>query len=636
MKPTLPARAVLVVAVLSLAFPAAAADAAPSVPLAAIAPRGTLALVEMPALKVLWEEFQAYTAPAFADDDLRKAWAKLWEGKWERDAREIFGMQPLDLLLAYPTRLGCILGDLTPVIEAKMEDETPSPNDLEIGFCIEAGKGKEEFAKAFEQFLEAVVKHAAGKGREFSLRREKYHDAPYFIATVPPDAADAGKNDESEQINLYAGWAGAWLVLTPSKRMLEKIFDVHEGAPALRACDGYRAAEEALGWKSGEVALYADVRGFLGLLKNLMTAKMPKTGDRPTAEGRTVLDILDLFFGEITTAAFRLGFADKTLVSEYFVGCDRAAEPGLLHILGRKEGLSFPGWTWSGDGAGQACLAVDAKHLQKLVPKLLSKIYAVQFDPSMADAWRGQFSAFFMGLDLEKDLLGTIGERLTLITGSKQTAKAGAEERDDDAFEFDVGAGLNDFLIALELQKTEPWETMLGQMTSTITGGTIKKSEYMERTFFVFVDSPSKQLLGGVSDGMLLVGTRDMIEQAVRRFGKDLPGLNDNAGLKELAAGAPGPNAWVGYQAQGSLGVEEIRALGGLVEENFANEVPDIEDVVGKELAESVLGLVREVLKEKRWSDFAPRSFSTASWEAGGLRVHTIERGTKPKAAGSF
>ncbi len=106
MKPTLPARAVLVVAVLSLAFPAAAADAAPSVPLAAIAPRGTLALVEMPALKVLWEEFQAYTAPAFADDDLRKAWAKLWEGKWERDAREIFGMQPLDLLLAYPTRLG--------------------------------------------------------------------------------------------------------------------------------------------------------------------------------------------------------------------------------------------------------------------------------------------------------------------------------------------------------------------------------------------------------------------------------------------------------------------------------------------------------------------------------------------------
>ncbi len=632
------ARVTPLLAALSIAFPAAAADAGPGAPLADIAPKGTTVLVQMPPLKTLWEDFQTHIAPGFVDDDLRKAWAKLWEGKWEREARDIFGMQPLDMLLVHPKRLGCILGDIGPLLRASMEDKTPDPSMVEFAFCIDAGGGKEEFAKSFEQFLDAGVKHAAGKGRESSLRREDYHGAPYFIVTGPAEAKGAEKKDGGTQMSLYAGWVDTWLVATLSKSMLEKMFDVREGAPALSAGDEYRAAKEAIGWKGDEVMLYGDVRSFMGHVKTMAAAQAAREGmgDRAAAQSRLFGDIFDLLAGELTTVAVKSGYAEKAAVSEYFVGCDQGVQPGMLHMLGRKEGLSFPAWTWTGDDAAQVCSAMDAKFLQTLLPKLITMIYAAQVDPSMADAWRAQFSAFFMGLDLEKDLLGSIGERLTVVVDSKASAKADAKkEEDDDAVESDIGAAMGDFLIALELQKTEPWETMLGQINS-MTSGAIKKTEYMERKFFVFVDMPSMQLLGGVADGMLLIGTRDMIEQAVRRFGKDLPGLNDAAGLKELAAGAAKPNAMIAHAAQGSFGAEQIRTLGNLMEESIADRVKGMKDSTEKELAEGVLNLMREVLKEKRWADFAPRSLGTASWEARGLRFRSIERWTKPKAAGTF
>jgi hypothetical protein len=647
MKPRIPRRLGRCLAVVACA--AAAAWAAPGKPLADVMPRQTLAVVEMPPLKVVWENFQKNLAPDFVDEDLKKAWAKLWEGKWERELRDMFGVQPLDFVLTYPQRMGVVFGELGALAEAAAADKTPTPDMVQIAFCLDGGTGKEEFAKAFEKFLESGVEQARKKGRKTVLRRENYHNAPYFVICVEPpaegakDGAAAGKD-----LGLFIAWVDTWLVATPSKAFLEKILDVREGAPALNANESYRVARDTLKWKDDDFTAYADVRPLYDLFKNTIAKQAGATEQK---NAQLALDIMDQLFGEVTTVAAKGGYVDKGAASEYFIACDQGRQPGLLHLLGRKDGLSFPAWTWADENAVQFTSALDAKFLQSFVSKLLTTIYKTQFDVSMAEAWRTQFSAFFMGVDLEKDLLGSIGERVTVVVSTKEPpAKpapangapkpaarpdGGEEDDEDDALDVSGDAAMSDFLIALELQKAEAWQTVLGQLT-TMTRGTLEQTEYLGRKFFVFADMPGMKLLGGVADGMLLLGSRDMLEQLVRRIGKDVPGLTADARFKDLAPGAGAPNAFIGHAAKGSFGIEELRNLWDMAESQLAADVGALKDPLEKELADGLLNLVREALKDTHWKNIAPQSIGGAAWEERGLRVRSLERWVSAKAAASF
>ncbi len=634
-----PRRVGFCLSVASIAVLAAAAWAAPGKPLADIVPRQTMAVIDGPPLKALWEDFQKNLAPGFVDDDLKKAWAKLWEGKWERELRDAFGVQPLDFLLTYPQRIGIVLGDIAPLMEAAATDKKPTPEALQAALCLDAGTGKEEFAKAFEKFLDSGVEYARKKGTQLAVRRENYHNAPYFIICEnPPTESAKDEKAGKTPLNVYVGWIDTWLVATVSKSYLEKMLDVREGAPALNANESYRAARETLQWKSDESTLYVDVRPLFEALK---TAVAKQAGTAQDKESKLAIDVIELLFGEVTTLAGKAGYVDRAVASEYFIACDQGTQPGVLHLLGRKDGLSFPAWAWADDNAMQFATAMDAKFLQAFVPKLLTMIYKTQFDESMAEAWRTQFSAFFMGVDLEKDILGSIGERLTVVIKTKEPAPKPAAApktvgpEDDDDVELSADMTMSEFLIALELQKAEPWQTLLGQL-NTMTRGSLDQTEYMGRKFFTFADMPSIKLMGGIADGMLLFGSRDMLEQAVRRFGKDVAGLTEDAGFKELAGGVGKPNAFLAHAAQASFGIDELRDLWAMGESELADEVKKLNDPVAKELADSCLELVREVLKEKHWKDLKPRSIGTAAWEDRGLRFRSVERWTSTKATEKF
>ena len=588
-------------------------------PLAGYLPAGGLGVVETPALAALWRQFETEVAPGCADDGLKQAWKRLWEGSWEKELRGIFGMQPLDLLLEYPVRLGFSVGDLGPMLKLTAAGDDVTPGAVQAALWLDGGEGKARFSGAWEQCIDALAKFAESQGARLAVRQEKHHGMS-FTTLMGSNASDAAGGAEPA-FTLHYTWLDTWLVLTFSRPYLEKILEVSEGAPALAAGGRYRTAKDALKWTPEDVQLFVDAAGLYAALRALMDG-----GAAASSEEKLGAEILDRLFGEIESIAARSTMAAGALRSEAFITCNDQARPGLLRLVGRRDNLAFPPWVWQ-DADVQMTLAVDSAFLQTLVPELLRMGYTAQFGPSLADAWKTQFSAF-MGMDLEKDLLASIGDTFTMIV-SQAEAPAG-----EDAEMMDLGMD-SAFVIALDVRGEDPWKALLRRLIE-LSSGELKEQEYMGRQLVVVEDLPGFAVAVTVTDGKFLLGFRGHVEQAVRRLGGDVPGLAQDAELREAVADLGAPNAML-TRAKGESPGDSAGTLGvagGWVDDALEEMIDDC-DEPAKSFFSALKGLYAEFAKPARWEKYGVSSYGAAAWEAAGLRVKSMEK-WRLKAAGSF
>lgn len=612
---------------LSLAIMLFAAPAAVSAKdLADILPQDGTAVLTMNAPDVIWANFKTSNVmPAATREKLEQSWTKMWQGTWEKQLREMFGMQPLDLILKDASRLGVTFGNLDSLAALLAKDEEPKPEDLPMAFFL-ASKDKAAFQASLDAFVTKLIELARKEGEEITRDQDEFHDIPFHVLHNEKAKGDAPKH-------IYYAWSGNWVFMTFSRPYLEKILSVSEGAPPLAKQEEYMAAMEALGTGNSEMAGYIKLSPIFNMIKKAAQQSMASTAapgtpqfEKSKQQMHATMDILDLLFSELKNISFKNGYIPGGAVTQFLVTCDPEKPKGLLHILGKKDNLSFPDWLWS-DLSMKTTMALDSALLSDLIGKVLTTIFSVQMGPDQAEMWKMQFS-MFMGMDLQKDLLGSLSDQAVIAQNVKQGA---AVKKESDSLDLSSPAG--EALFAFVLDRDEPWKKLL-QQVMMLSQGNFKQEDYMGTPLYSLkMGLPGLNIMSGVANKAFLLGTQDMVEKTVRRMGKEDSATSSvDPAFKDALARAGKPNAALSWSSSSFEDSLEFQAAKGALQELSSN-LSEVDDPVVKELGQSLIQLVEILVDPANWKGMKINSLSTGNWESQGLRLKNVEYFTEDKTA---
>ncbi len=591
--------------------------------LAEMVPGSTMMIIESSSPASIWKSLtDNKVGPAVSKEKLEEAWTELMKGAWVDRVKELVGVQPLDFLVKYPERLGVVLGDVRPLLRAAVEGDEPTPDMVPFALCLQAGEDREEFAGALDTFFEKCVELGIKEGKQVSIRKETYHELPFFVF-------DIGNKGNSEVIKaLYYTWVGEWFFLTFSQPALQQILTVAEGAPALAAREGYQKDTESFRLKEGTIAGYFDIEPARKATKELIREQAMSTtvGADSSDQVTSLIDLLvDFYFGQIKSQVFRIECVQGGVVADSLIVCDPARKKGFAHLIGKKQKLSFPAWMWK-EAQFVATAAVDWDLFWKSLSDLMEESMKLQAPGGLPpDAWKSTFTAF-LGVSPD-ELVASLGDQIFMAVGSEKEEKraltSDIETIDPERLAMALFTPQTEMLFSFSLKRTDVWEQVLRQI-AVMASGELKETDYMGNKLLTWETLPGFAFLTGVVNKMFMLGSRELVEKAIRRFGKEVPGIADDAEVKEALSVADNPNAMLVYSSGAADKSLEYMLL-KIVEKEFQKETAGEADPVGKELAEGLQKLLAIITSPGNWENKKLQTLITGSWEERGLRMKLLE-----------
>jgi len=548
------------------------------------------------------------------DEELKDAWERFKKDECWSDIEDRWEVSPVEWLEELSGSWVFFARDLSSFAAAG-----PAPADVEferaiastIGFLLgvpDEAPPKEKFRDDLEKLVDRMNEEQGG---DVELREDRVEGLPVLIMKD----RKAGKSPQ-----IYFAWIDSFLFVGAGKETVQKLAAVSQGAPSLAESEKWRKSTGRVGPEDCDAFAYLDIPRLKEAM--LKSSAPPKDEEGPFAEYRrrtfkTTKLLFDVVFRNLGPACIGLEVGEGELVGKASIATQSGGKPGFVNMIGRLQGLRFPDWTWPGNGEWSV-VALDAGSLRSVVVELISGTAAVQGGEEAAKNWPNTVRAF-LGLDLEKDLLGSLGDRI-VAGGPTEKEVAAVDGLLASIQEEGTFGGMRELtspempgVIAFALKDPKPWKTTLDRLMSSMAG-VFKSQDYMGAKLYS-IEMPGAQ--GGVSIGVadlwLLFGSREGVEKAIRRFKSQGGGLESEKEIERSFAALPEGNAgrqYVHYERLVSAGMlKKIRS--------HLKKVSDSEKLEPVERA--LLEFATAVLASDFWEKCGVRAASILRWDSDGL-----------------
>ncbi len=574
--------------------------------LAEILPEKSSGMIEMNSPKKLWNHFvQNKILPGPCREELKQSWKKLWKGAWAKQLKDKFGMQPLDLVFKYPDKVSISFGNIVPLFGEYCFNKKFDQDALEIGLFL-SSSDKDKFTNQVTSYIEKAVQFQK-ENKKISLQQKKHRDIPFKLV---------GLDYEDWAINkLYLAWIDNWLIVTPSLPYLKKIIDVSKGAPSLKSDEDYRKSYLSLDTTQSELSgLYnrkycVDIKELKKLAEQADSMNLQNDQERVLTQN--ALNFFEFFFREIQNIAFTFGFMERSITTEIFILCDPEAPKGPLHIIGRKENLDFPPWIWP-DISSRFIMALDNEFFKEFL--------ANYFGSESMDLLNKKLT-LLTSLDLEKDLLDSIGDQIVMLEKFNGKDKQPSNPQSGGLWESS-----ENMIISIALSREEPWHTLF-QKLSMLFKDTLTQTDYLEtRIYSIGAGStPDAQTQCGVVKNRLLYGTQRLIEKAVRRLNREpQPAPEKNRELEEALALIGQPNALLVQESRKIIHHKKLTGIREL-QNKLCNILKNRNDPLSIAVGEMIETVANSLLDPENWKNTKLNLFGAASWESNGFRYKELD-----------
>ena len=490
--------------------------AAPSVPLVNLVDDQTLAafaVSDAPALVRGWDA--GPLAKTWSDPDMVKFLAPLRAqmeiDEWDVETKEATGLTVRELLALAK---GEALIALPSFELTKMEHRDAPP----VLVALEVG---DQTGKIEKILADALAKESVQEESE-QFSGVKVHSRP--ITKKPADDEDDSDKDKADATEAATApkpakvetlsWAmvdGIWLLSLDKEVVFKSIDAVKQGGVAapLGKSERYLRTRERIG---GAQALgYVNFPALYPLIKDAVVTTKAKSKGRPNPMGidpEAVLGALGLdVLGE---AYFALTTGEKETLLD--VGITYTQERGLVKLIAYQPGpVVQPDWIpakWPSVSTARFSIPKAYAALAELLEEI---------SPMLSGMAQGQIRAFNkkIGIDLERDLLGSLGDDVLSAYVPPANADAGAVPSWTDM----------DQLIALSLSNPTTFTNAveaLKRLAGPAADQLFTKRDYLGQVIYTF-NTPQggkggKGVSYSIANGTLLVGigSAGSVESAIQ------------------------------------------------------------------------------------------------------------------------
>ncbi|MHC4223804.1 MAG: DUF3352 domain-containing protein [Planctomycetota bacterium] len=426
------------------------------------------------------------------------------------------------------------------VVFAITELRADSPDGEDVGFlALVDVAGKQE-----------KVKELIGKAEETLLKDGKFRRMEEeFQGIALVHYASAGDEEEAKDRERPDCWFldGDTFAIGTALRDLKMIVALRGDSEASTLADSetYRKVRARVGARSEAFA-------YLGV-KELMKALAEKEG----AENETLRMVSAILGLEVVEAVgVQASLEGGGVQMNAFVPLSGDKE-GLLKFFDAPNSALTPPAFVPEDVVSASTVTLDWPELIEEARRVANRIQpgAAQQVDMVLQQMKGQ-----TGIDIEKDLFGSLGKEMTIIMKQPAEAAEGAPM---------MGPPMPRMLMAFEVKDKAKLENVLNVLLMMAAQflGPAQEEEYLGVKIKVLQNPMVQAGLAILPDRFLFATNVEDIKDVLRRYGKEVPGLVESAEFARAMANLPESRIMVGFS-------REAKALRGNLMTAFFTGIP--------------------------------------------------------------
>jgi hypothetical protein len=500
-----------------------------------------LSVHDVPTLLKNWEK--SPWAQTWNDEQMKKFLAPLRArmkvDEWDEQCKAECGYTLTELL---SMAKGDALLALTSM-DFPMGDGEPSPADLPLFLAIEIGDNAARIGKII----------AANDEKEHaSVRIEEFAGVKLHIYVK---ADEKGGGEEF----VWAMADGVWL-LSPSKTTLQKSIDaLQKGKAAASLGESERFLQIKKQCGDSSLTLLVNMQSIYPAIKKAVDAKAEKSGVQPMGMPPGVILAA---LGLDAIKDFYLGVNVGESATEFNGGLTYTEQRGILKLLAYHDGpAAMPAFV-SAKWITVTSLKFSLLDTYTAIRELLDAM-----NPAVGGMVQGQIKGLNkqLGVDLEHDLLGSLGDDVIVASAPRAVSSADAPV---PLTEFDQFYALSLQNSAAFTNAVEALKRMVGPQADKL----FEKREYLNQTIYTYAAAKAGGGQKGFSYSItpkylfMAVGTPATIETALQGLDGKQRSLWQLPEVKEALADVPAKACSVQYQ--------DTHAMIGSVIETFVQLAP--------------------------------------------------------------
>ena len=378
-----------------------------------------------------------------------------------------------------------------------------------------------------------------GKIRELIARIEENEEAMKHLRRVVTDARGAkivsyfNKDDEDGwqriEDDLFTGppcyfLQDGLLAIANDVDVLQGILarSGSEDVPSLASHDQYRGMREQTGARS-DFMLYVNALPIWEVLKE-------KSADEPMVA--RVMDALGVF--SIRGLGYSMELTRDALVGRMFLDAP-GEKRGLMRLLAAKNTALVPPKFVPPDAGSVMTMSFDFADLWAETRRVVERIDAAALKEMDAgiEGLKEQ-----MGVDLVKDVIGSLGKEVTLYQLIKETTEGAMGP---------TAAFVPKIIVALAVNDPEALNGALGTLLENFPFITLAEEEYLGVKMRVMRDGPASPALATVAGHLVIAAHVEDLQAVIRATGKDVKGLVDTEAFARAMGRLPAERMMVTF-----------------------------------------------------------------------------------------
>ena len=500
-----------------------------------------LSVHDVPTLLKNWEK--SPWAQTWNDEQMKKFIAPLRArmkiDEWDEQCKAECGYTVTELLTMAK---GDALLALTSM-DFPMGESEPSPADMPLLAAIEIGDNAAKIGK---------IVAANDEKEHASVRIEEFAGVKLHIYVK---ADEKGGGEEF----VWAMADGVWL-LSPSKTTLQKSIDaLQKGKAAASLGESERFLQIKKQCGDSSLTLLVNMQSIYPAIKKAVDAKAEKSGAQPMGMPPGVI-LASLGLDAIKD--FYVGVNVGEGATEFNGGLTYSEQRGILKLLAYHDGPAAQPAFVSAKWITVTSMKFSLLDTYTAIRELLDAM-----NPAVGGMVQGQIKGLNkqLGVDLERDLLGSLGDDVIVASAPRPGASADAPV---PLTEFDQFYALSLQNAAAFTNAVEALKRMMGPQADKL----FEKREYLDQTIYTYAGSKAGAGQKGFSYSItpkflfIAAGTPAVIETALQGLDGKQPTLWQLPEVKEALADVPAKACSVQYQ--------DTRAMIGSVIETVAQFAP--------------------------------------------------------------
>ncbi|MHC4930609.1 MAG: DUF3352 domain-containing protein [Planctomycetota bacterium] len=427
------------------------------------------------------------------------------------------------------------------VVFAITELRSDAPDGEDVGFLalVDVSGNQEK------------VKELIGKAEETLLKDDKFRRMEEeFQGITLVHYASADDEEEAKKQERPDCWFldGDTFAIGQAVQDLKKIVALRGDSEASTLADSesYRKVRARVGARSEAFA-------YLGV-KELMKALAEKEGE---AEGETLRMVSAILGLEVIEAVgVQASLESGGVQMNAFIPLSGDKE-GILKFFDAPNSALAPPSFVPEDVVSASTVVVDWPEIIEEARRVANRIQpgAAQQVDMVLQQMKGQ-----MGIDIEKDLFGSLGKELTILMKEPSAQAEGMPM---------MGPPMPRLLMAFEVKDKAKLENVLNVllMMAAQFGVPAQDEEYLGVKIKVIQTPMAQAGLAILPDRFLFATNVEDVKDVVRRYGKEVPGLVESADFARAMANLPESRIMVGFS-------REAKALRGNLMTAFFAGIP--------------------------------------------------------------